>query len=168
MTANDVSREVGPWSCRHRHGRIAWPVTGVISMHPHFLQSNFHQYYCQFPLQLRLKLWAFNKQSLQVWTKKMASQFLISWRRMVCTLYSHHHHHRHHHRHHHQREADDLCGHRGLAAGSDHQTFAMSLPHKLRAYYDKVSFLVSSSYKCLHQWHMGQAFPTSCVHTMIR
>ena len=39
-----------------------------------------------------------------------------------------------------QREADDLCGHRGLAAGSDHQTFAMSLPHKLRAYYDKVDF----------------------------
>ena len=74
--------------------------------------------------------------------KKMASQFLISWRRMVCTLYSHHHHHRHHHRHHHQREADDLCGHRGLAAGSDHQTFAMSLPHKLRAYYDKVSLTI--------------------------
>ena len=40
-----------------------------------------------------------------------------------------------------QREADDLCGHRGLAAGSDHQTFAMSLPHKLRAYYDKVTVI---------------------------
>ena len=55
---------------------------------------------------------------------------------------SHHHHHRQHHHHqcHHQREADDLCGHRGLAAGSDHQTFSMSLPHKLRAYYDKVTF----------------------------
>ena len=37
-----------------------------------------------------------------------------------------------------QREADDLCGHRGLQAGSDHQTFSMTLPHKLRAYYDKV------------------------------
>jgi len=37
-----------------------------------------------------------------------------------------------------QREADDLCGHRGLVAASDHQTFSMSLPHKLRAYYDKV------------------------------
>ena len=57
-----------------------------------------------------------------------------------------------------QREADDLCGHRGLQvkhddhsrthssphitvcfqAGSDHQTFSMTLPYKLRAYYDKV------------------------------
>ena len=37
-----------------------------------------------------------------------------------------------------QREADDLCGHRGLQAGSDHQTYCMTLPHKLRAYYDKV------------------------------
>ena len=37
-----------------------------------------------------------------------------------------------------QREADDLCGHRGLQAGSDHQTFCMTLPYKLRAYYDKV------------------------------
>merc|ERR1712013_301232 len=37
-----------------------------------------------------------------------------------------------------QREADDLCGHRGLQAGSDHQTFSMTLPHKLRSYYDKV------------------------------
>ena len=48
----------------------------------------------------------------------------------------------------HQREADDLCGHRGLTAGSDHQTFSMSLPHKLRAYYDKVlpsSGLIPSS-----------------------
>ena len=37
-----------------------------------------------------------------------------------------------------QREADDLCGHRGLQAGSDHQTFSMSLPLTLRSYYDKV------------------------------
>ena len=37
-----------------------------------------------------------------------------------------------------QREADDLCGHRGLVPGSDHQTFSMSLPTKLRNYYDKV------------------------------
>ena len=36
------------------------------------------------------------------------------------------------------REAADLCGHRGLQAGSDHQTFSVTLPHKLRAYYDKV------------------------------
>ena len=37
-----------------------------------------------------------------------------------------------------QREADDLSGHRGLQAGSDHQTFSMSLPYTLRSYYDKV------------------------------
>ena len=36
-----------------------------------------------------------------------------------------------------QRESDDLCGHRGLMAGSDHQTYCITLPHKLRAYYDK-------------------------------
>ena len=67
-----------------------------------------------------------------------------------------------------QRESDDLCGHRGLtpgtnlslnktmrfiifsnnqnqiftlillSLGSDHQTFSMSLPTRLRDYYDKV------------------------------
>ena len=37
-----------------------------------------------------------------------------------------------------QREADDFCGHRGLQAGSDDQTFMMSLPSKLRTYYDKI------------------------------
>ena len=37
-----------------------------------------------------------------------------------------------------QREADDLCGHRGLQAGSDHQAFSMALPLTLRSYYDKV------------------------------
>ncbi|XP_023349212.1 meckelin [Eurytemora carolleeae] len=37
-----------------------------------------------------------------------------------------------------QREADDLCGHRGLQAGSDQQTFSMILPATLRTYYDKV------------------------------
>lgn len=37
-----------------------------------------------------------------------------------------------------QRESDDLCGHRGLQPGSDHQTFSMALPLKLRNYYDKV------------------------------
>ena len=37
-----------------------------------------------------------------------------------------------------QREADDLCGHRGLQAGSDDQTFIMTLPNKLRSYYDKI------------------------------
>ena len=30
--ANDVSREVSPWSCRHRHGGVAWTVAGVISI----------------------------------------------------------------------------------------------------------------------------------------
>ena len=71
---------------------------------------------------------------------------------------SHHHHHHlhHHHCHHAQREADDLCGHRGLAAGSDHQTFAMSLPHKLRAYYDKVtcssSFFKDIVTDVIHIW----------------
>ena len=38
-----------------------------------------------------------------------------------------------------QREADDLCGHRGLIPGSDHQTFSMTLPTKLRNYYDKAT-----------------------------
>jgi meckelin len=37
-----------------------------------------------------------------------------------------------------QREADDLCGHRGLQAGSDHQSFSMALPLTIRTYYDKV------------------------------
>ena len=37
-----------------------------------------------------------------------------------------------------QREADDFCGHRGLQAGSDEQTFFMTLPAKLRNYYDKI------------------------------
>ena len=36
------------------------------------------------------------------------------------------------------READDFCGHRGLQAGSDEQTFSMSIPVKLRTYYDKI------------------------------
>ena len=31
-----------------------------------------------------------------------------------------------------------MCGHRGLIPGSDHQTFSMTLPTKLRNYYDKV------------------------------
>ena len=37
-----------------------------------------------------------------------------------------------------QRESEDLCGHRGLLAGTDDQTFSMALPIKLRNYYDKV------------------------------
>ena len=37
-----------------------------------------------------------------------------------------------------QRESEDLCGHRGLLAGTDEQTFSMALPAKLRNYYDKV------------------------------
>ncbi len=37
-----------------------------------------------------------------------------------------------------QREADDFCGHRGLQAGSDQQTFIMSLPSRLRGFYDKI------------------------------
>nr|XP_040580158.1 meckelin-like [Lepeophtheirus salmonis] len=37
-----------------------------------------------------------------------------------------------------QRETEDLCGHRGLQTGSDHQTFTMTLPAKLREYYDAV------------------------------
>lgn len=37
-----------------------------------------------------------------------------------------------------QRESEDLCGHRGLLAGTDDQTFSMALPGKLRNYYDKV------------------------------
>lgn len=37
-----------------------------------------------------------------------------------------------------QREAEDLCGHRGLLAGTDDQTFSMALPAKLRNYYDKI------------------------------
>ncbi|CAB4058506.1 TMEM67 [Lepeophtheirus salmonis] len=31
-----------------------------------------------------------------------------------------------------QRETEDLCGHRGLQTGSDHQTFTMTLPAKLQ------------------------------------
>ena len=37
-----------------------------------------------------------------------------------------------------QRESEDLCGHRGLLAGTDDQTFSMALPTKLRNYYDRV------------------------------
>ena len=37
-----------------------------------------------------------------------------------------------------QREEDDLCGHRGLLPGSDHQTFQMAIPMQLRLYYRKV------------------------------
>ncbi len=37
-----------------------------------------------------------------------------------------------------QREADDFCGHRGLQAGSDEQTFTMALPSKLRTSYDRI------------------------------
>lgn len=37
-----------------------------------------------------------------------------------------------------QREADDFCGHRGLQAGSDDQSFIMILPKKLRSYYDNI------------------------------
>jgi meckelin len=37
-----------------------------------------------------------------------------------------------------QREADDFCGHRGLQAGSDDQTFTMALPGKLRSSYDRI------------------------------
>ena len=37
-----------------------------------------------------------------------------------------------------QREADDFCGHRGLQAGSDDQCFIMTLPSKLRAFYDNI------------------------------
>ncbi|XP_064640211.1 meckelin-like isoform X2 [Lineus longissimus] len=36
-----------------------------------------------------------------------------------------------------QREEADLCGHRGLLANNDQQTFEMALPNRLRAYYDK-------------------------------
>ena len=44
-----------------------------------------------------------------------------------------------------QRESDDLCGHRGLIPGTDHQTYSMSLPTKLRNYYDKVVTPATSS-----------------------
>ena len=37
-----------------------------------------------------------------------------------------------------QRESEDLCGYRGLLAGTDEQTFSMALPGKLRNYYDKI------------------------------
>ena len=43
-----------------------------------------------------------------------------------------------------QRESEDLCGHRGLLAGTDDQTFSMALPAKLRNYYDKVVTPASS------------------------
>ena len=42
-----------------------------------------------------------------------------------------------------QREADDLCGHRGLQAGSDDQTFTMALPGKLRTSYDRITKLAA-------------------------
>ena len=34
-----------------------------------------------------------------------------------------------------QREAEDLVGHRGLVPGSDHQTFQLLIPKKLRSIY---------------------------------
>ncbi|XP_067004734.2 meckelin [Anabrus simplex] len=43
-----------------------------------------------------------------------------------------------------QREEDDLCGHRGLLPGTDHQTFQMVVPLQLRSYYRKVMSPISS------------------------
>ncbi|XP_059083812.1 meckelin-like [Tigriopus californicus] len=37
-----------------------------------------------------------------------------------------------------QREADDRCPHRGLQAQTDDQSFTMTLPTKLKSYYDKI------------------------------
>ena len=50
-----------------------------------------------------------------------------------------------------QRESEDLCGHRGLLAGTDDQTFSMALPIKLRNYYDKIVIPATT---------MGSAMPT--------
>ena len=50
-----------------------------------------------------------------------------------------------------QRESEDLCGHRGLLAGTDDQTFSMALPLKLRNYYDKIVIPATT---------MGSAMPT--------
>jgi meckelin len=43
-----------------------------------------------------------------------------------------------------QREEEDLCGHRGLLPGTDQQTFQMSVPIQLRAYYQKMMAPISS------------------------
>jgi len=68
-----------------------------------------------------------------------------------------------------QREADDLCGHRGLQAGSDQQTFSMILPATLRTYYDKVGkgekqriHIHKSQIDCLVQW-MATENSTNCA-----
>ena len=48
-------------------------------------------------------------------------------------------------------------------------THGKSLPHKLRAYYDKVSLTIVFSIILIQMpSYMGQAFLISCVHTMIR
>ncbi|KAK7873573.1 hypothetical protein R5R35_009277 [Gryllus longicercus] len=44
-----------------------------------------------------------------------------------------------------QREEEDLCGHRGLLPGTDHQTFEMIIPLQLRSYYRKVMAPISST-----------------------
>ena len=53
-----------------------------------------------------------------------------------------------------QRESEDLCGHRGLLAGTDDQTFSMALPIKLRNYYDKIVIPATT---------MGSAMPTGLL-----
>ncbi|XP_046999873.1 meckelin isoform X2 [Schistocerca americana] len=42
-----------------------------------------------------------------------------------------------------QREEEDLCSRRGLVPGTDQQTFQMTVPPQLRAYYNKVMSTVS-------------------------